>query len=427
MGAVLPISTVETSEGSWTPMPEGGWLWAIGLRSSGANAIRLRVQGLEAVEGAELVVYDSERPDDCLGPVVASLRTAEGLWTPSVGGDEVLVEVFVPDSEHPRPGQHSWTIDAILYEYRGSWGAGGSGGIDEMGCHLDVSCYPQWELHANGVGRMTYIANGLGWNCSGAMLNRVSVDFTPLFMTANHCQVGPANGGTVQVFWFFETDMCNGIIPPLGSVPRTMGATPLVSDPDTDYRLLGLLGEIPGGLTYLGWDSAYWSLGSDGIGIHHPDGAHKRISFGVKLANHTNCVNAQAWRVRFSEGDGRLEGGSSGSPILDTAGRVRGVASCGPEFPDCEGDELVSFGRFDRAYDRLHPFLNPTDPIYVRTFAAGPQLGTYENPFNSLAEGVFAVKAGSTIHFYPGDYSAEMTISKPLTLRTLGGTVTLGG
>lgn len=58
----------------------------------------------------------------------------------------------------------------------------------------------------------------------------------------------------------------------------------------------------------------------------------------------------------------------------------------------------------------------------------GPtQNGLYETPFETLAQGINAVPAGGAIIFKAtGSSSETMTISKPMTLNTIGGTATIG-
>jgi hypothetical protein len=63
-------------------------------------------------------------------------------------------------------------------------------------------------------------------------------------------------------------------------------------------------------------------------------------------------------------------------------------------------------------------------------FKNSPQLGTYPNPFQTLAQGVAAVPNGETIAFkaivQPSASQETMTISKPMNLIAVGGPATIG-
>jgi len=55
-----------------------------------------------------------------------------------------------------------------------------------------------------------------------------------------------------------------------------------------------------------------------------------------------------------------------------------------------------------------------------------PQIGTYLQPFSTLAQGTNAVASGGTISIKPGHSPETMTISKPMTITAFGGAATIG-
>ncbi len=55
-----------------------------------------------------------------------------------------------------------------------------------------------------------------------------------------------------------------------------------------------------------------------------------------------------------------------------------------------------------------------------------PQLGTFANPFSTIAQGVSAVASGGTISIKPGTSAETLTISKPMKLTAVGGIATIG-
>jgi hypothetical protein len=56
----------------------------------------------------------------------------------------------------------------------------------------------------------------------------------------------------------------------------------------------------------------------------------------------------------------------------------------------------------------------------------GFESGSFANPFNTLAEGLNAVPHGGMLNIKPGSSSETATISKRMTIRAVGGPVTLG-
>jgi hypothetical protein len=88
-----------------------------------------------------------------------------------------------------------------------------------------------------------------------------------------------AEARSVQVFWFYQSSVCNGAPRNLREVPTTVGATYLTSGSLElgDYSLLRLNGSLPNGVTFSGWSEVDPEIGAEVTGIHHPTGDYKRI------------------------------------------------------------------------------------------------------------------------------------------------------
>lgn len=77
----------------------------------------------------------------------------------------------------------------------------------------------------------------------------------------------------------------------------------------------------------------------------------------------------------------------------------------------------------------LHDFCSEltSNVIWVEFDYPGPwQYGSFYLPFNTLAEALVAAPSGGTVGIKAGSSSETMTISKEVTLRACGGTVTIG-
>lgn len=434
VGVVQDLSLSSAQDGRWLQLDDGAWLWAISFRAPGARAIRLRIPDWRPPCGAHLHFYNANDPTESFGPITGSYPTSGGtLWTPIIFSDEVRLEYYLP-----RPLDHvapEWqiTVNGLLNHYAPIPRGGGVG--TPVCCHLDATCSPAWSDEADGVGAIFRTDDALGFFCSGGMLNRVggADDFTPLFCTATHCGINASNVANTIIVWFYESQTCGGNDPPRwADLPQTPAATVLAQDVTTDWTLLGLrsIGDVPGGVTYLGWTSGTLANGSSVTGIHHPAGSYKRISFGSKVDNNGVCTTGSSYyQVTWSSGT--TEGGSSGSPLLDSNGRVRGTLNCGPSPncpPSCVANPITDkYGRLDQAFGFVEPWLNPVDPIFVSGGYSGVERGTITEPFNTVTEGVYAVISGSEVFIASGSYDETLIIDKPMTLNTLlGGTVTIG-
>ena len=64
--------------------------------------------------------------------------------------------------------------------------------------------------------------------------------------------------------------------------------------------------------------------------------------------------------------------------------------------------------------------------VWVDFSFTGTQFGTETNPFQTLAAGVAAASNQAIVDIKPGTVDEAPTIVKPLTMRAVGGTVTLG-
>ena len=108
------------------------------------------------------------------------------------------------------------------------------------------------------------------------------------------------------------------------------GATLLAHHYESDFALLRLQEDIPESyeVHYAGWDAS-GNTPSTPVGIHHPSGDIKKISFDYNNASNSgNYWDVDSWD------DGTTEPGSSGSPLFDgnnhrIIGQLYGgVASC---------------------------------------------------------------------------------------------------
>jgi len=355
---------VRVASGRWDPIPGKGWLWRIDLVSTRASAVRVHVTGANLAEGAQLLVYTPETTAQIFGPFTGRGPAADGeFWSPPIVGERLRVEYFVPgDVTGKAPNETPFGIDQLLHYYRDPTSDSGARSPGENAplegnCHNDVTCFPAWASLTHAVARIDYVSGGNGFQCTGQLMNDLNGDLTPYFLTANHCISAASEANSAVLYWDYQTSVCNGAVPPLGSVPTSSFCTLLSNNAASDYSLLMVEGTLPGGRFWSGWESGGQADGQAMAGIHHPDGAYKRISFGNK-SSVTNCGGAN--HIRSNWTSGVTEGGSSGSGLYRTDNqRLTGQLHCGPSFCGAPAASLNDdYGAFSVTYPNISALLN---------------------------------------------------------------------
>ena len=356
--------------GTWETLADGSRLWRLRLSSPGATSLNLRFGRFELPEGAELWFYDPARTT-VQGPYGRSQRNPEGeLWTAMVSGDEAVVELLLPAAVAQAP------VELEISSVQRGFRPVGAAFTKQGSCNNDVIC-PEGDPYRDQIRAVAwYSVNGIGL-CSGTLMNNTAVDFTPYFLTADHCRVGSGNAGSMVVYWNFESPTC-GQLSGGSLADNQSGALFRAGDEGSDFTLVELL-EMPSAdfhVYYAGWD-ATTSVPTGVVGIHHPNLDEKAISFDDDLLL---IEDSSYWRVG-AWNDGTTEPGSSGSCLFrqDTK-RCIGTLTGG--FASCsEPGEYDVYGRMSAHWDgpnkasRLRDWLDPTASGLLAMAGADPASG----------------------------------------------------
>lgn len=346
----------------------GKRIWRVALRSAGARGIRVHFHDFTAGQG-EVWIY-ARASSDPRHAVIAGPYTDRGLfhdgefWSATIGSDKVIIEYDVKASVPSSSTSPPFRMDAISHQ----WTAGSPALNDSAApCELDVSCYAGYAQNAAGVVQYSFLDDSGGaFLCSGSLLNTTSS--LPYMLTAHHCVSTDSEARSVEASFLYQTPTCNGTPPDISTVPKIEGARYIVGAgvAQGDYSLLLLNGAAPAGTTLLGWTTAEPNFGERVVGIHHPQGSWKRISFGSRTGDTDVSVNGviapanMYYQIDFTQGI--IEPGSSGSPLFNSSGQIVGIAASSPDIPAstsaCNLKPFVAtYGRFSDAYPALKPYL----------------------------------------------------------------------
>ena len=367
------------ASGEWDTTPEGGRIWRMAIHSPGSRGMRVEFSSF-AVGAGRVWVHDGTHS---AGPYTGRGLFDDGhFWSGAVFANSAIVE-YEPAADAPAELEPPFEIRAITHQARTALDA--TAGTDDPAdyCELDVNCFADWKPAMSSVGQISVVDQGDEVLCSGSLVATRDNSFKPYFLTAGHCVTNEAAARTVQAYWTYQTPACGGAPPASRSTSlKSAAGAHLVSyggAADGDFSLI-LLSDVPAGTTFAGWDIEDPPLFTDLTGIHHPSGSWKRISFGNRVGDVTKEVDGQTAAaslfLQVAWQKGRVEHGSSGSPLFSSPGVIVGSLSYGPVFEDgtvCSvNPSIAGYSRFSNTYAHVKDYLEnvPADLVV----AAQPNL-----------------------------------------------------
>ena len=333
--------------------------YLLGIQSRGAFGIGINFSQFFLSQNAKLYIYDFEQTYYIGSFTSLNNKDSEVLSTSIVKSDHVIIELTVPRNEIKNIKLHTNSIIHDSTDILNYYNNSSSNSRED--CNINVICSEgdDWRDQINGAVR---VSMGAGL-CSASIINNTENDRTPYILFADHCLSGSPNN--YVVYFNYQSTSCNGTS---GSLNQSISGTNLLYQEDinsgADIALLRLTSDIPDSYNpyYVGW-SVSSNPPNEAIGIHHPGGDIKKISFTNDNVS-AGGSGANYWEFQYDLG--RVIPGSSGSPFFNEDKRQVGVASyiytnyCDPS-PDCYCDQQYShgYGRIDRAWSGLSNYLDP--------------------------------------------------------------------
>jgi hypothetical protein len=389
-----PTVAIDLSGGVASTAATGDLIWGAEVRVEGAHRLRLHLSAVDLPAGSLLWVYNDR--EERVGPLaVEQLEYASELWTPSVAGPVIRLEMLVPVDQRDTGG--SFIIDRVLeilpLDPTGRPLKGLS--VTETGtsCLVDAQCVGSGTFGPinnvqQAIALVRFVEGGSSFQCTGGLLADTDSQSTiPYLLTANHCISKQSVANTVIAYFDYYAGNCPGPIPDLGDLPRTLGSTLLAtgnSSSSSDFTLLRL-DSLPAGRFLLGWDHSQSTIsnGKDLHRISHPSGMVQHYTRSHVNTSAPLCQSAGGSvlsRSRFiystlEEGD--TQGGSSGAPAILGNGKVVGQLSggCG-DGPLCDPSVSPVDGAFFKTWDQVKDFLDPTQKFTLTVTKTGNGSGT---------------------------------------------------
>jgi len=434
------------TSGTWENIGTGEKICRLKLVCEGALALKMQFDKFYLPEGCELFLYNEEK-SHVLGAYTSNNNYEAGVFsTELVKGDAIILEYYEPQEITTSPLLH---ISDIAYAYRNV--SFMFGNTDDFGdsdyCQVNINCSPEgnnWQDEKRGVARILYKDGSYWYWCTGSLVNNTLEDGTPYFLTADHCGGSASTSDRNQWIFYFNYESTGCSTP--GSSPgynsKTGASLRARGDIDggSDFQLVRINGTIPAyyNVYYNGWDRS-GSSSSSGVGIHHPSGDIKKIStYSSTLTSATwngsgyiGATNAH-WRTSWiatTNGHGVSEGGSSGSPIFNSAGRVLGTLTGGSS--SCSTPYWDLYGKFSYHWQsnggssayQLEPWLDPNNSGV--TYLDGWDPNDSNPPVADFEADITITAIGQTVSF--SDLSIEGPTSwswsfSPSTVTYVSGT-----
>ena len=386
IGALIRFSALDASLLSETPRrvgpgllrstPDGGFVWAAAIWSEGAGALRVHVRGLDLPDDADLFFMNDA--GQAFGPYSKKGPNGDGdFWTNTVLGSTgvVLLRHYGPNGAADLKGISFSIADAghVSQQFANNL----SFGIrPETFCSFNVPCIENATCHSgtpadaakSAVALMQWVSGGFIYTCTGGLIADMdSSSQIPYFLTAHHCISRAKDAGNAELYFQF-TLPCGSTNCPAQTTPggiQRLGTTIVATGTGGDFTLLKMNLTPPAGSTFLGWNSAPVAFDASSpklYRISHPAWAPQAYSDQHVDVNVGTCTGwPRGERIYSHDDTGGTEGGSSGSPVVNSASQIVGQLSgaCGTNVADdCDTTNNATVdGAFAFYYPTVQPFL----------------------------------------------------------------------
>ncbi len=381
--APIPVNFSLDNAGEWTELEDGSRLWRLKVHAEGALALAALYDEFYLPPGARLYMYSEDGRQQRGAYTFQSNRPSQKFLTGFIKGPTAIIEYYEPLAVRGQGRLHVFRMDyAYDKEKLSSFerelepasllnlGFGTS-----FDCHKNTAC-PEgaaWATQSRGICRVVMVLEeGTGY-CTGSLVNNTAEDGRPFVLSAFHCQDGYT---PIYDMWRFDFAYESAECPNPENEPTfnaVLGCERRAGRRENDFLLLEANSVLPSSynLYFNGWNRQAGAPQSGAI-LHHPRGDIKKIAFYTEPATVYNgelmwseqLTTPANHHIDVTYSDGTFEIGSSGSPLFDSEGLIRGQMHGG--FNGCDEVTRAFFGRLHLSWEgggteatRLSDWLDP--------------------------------------------------------------------
>ncbi|MES1240075.1 MAG: serine protease [Acidobacteriota bacterium] len=383
----VAVDFTRANVGATRATNDGGFVWTASVKVAGATALRLHLTGVDLPAGAEMYVYNLA--GQAFGPYTGRGPLGNGeVHTNTVFGQELLVQVHSPADADSAPrmtiaevGVMGERFVAPRYGEKGFFDDGMKGLIGQASnlcatnanCVVNAACQssPVVATAKDAIAGLLFQSGASFYICTGGLIaDTVTATVIPYLLTAHHCISSSGEAASLETYFDYETTCSNpNCTQPYNNAGDTVGSTIKASGSTSDYTLVQLAStpvSTDGITTYLGWLSTPVA-NTNNLGLYrisHPKGSPQAYSEGVVDTSKGTCRTLNRGNFIYSRDTvGATEGGSSGSPVVNSAGQIVGqlYGACGTDVNNvCNAAANATVdGAFAVSYPNLAAFLNP--------------------------------------------------------------------
>lgn len=358
----FPVEYPLGERGAMTGKSDGSVVRSVEFTCENATSMGVLFSRLSLEEGDTLYLVSE---NDFLGPITKSSGfVTENVLLPFLQGNRLIVEFKTRN----RGSLRSVVIGTVGSSFRA---LPNGNSMSEDVCSLHAASHPLLSKVKQSVCALIYYEDYSFYYASGSLINNTSGDGTPYVLTAEHTIGSEAVAKTSVAFFNYESPHGRSDIrgPMEFFIP---GSTLISFNSNLDLSLLRLpsLPRRDFRPYMAGW-SRESSPHAPFYGIHHPSGTCKRVSIEndaispqtLEVEGYTYAPYAH-WNVKRWD-VGTTEGGSSGSPLLDSNLRIVGALTSGSS--TCLSPVSDDYYRLSVAWDyssapaaQLKYWLDPT-------------------------------------------------------------------
>jgi hypothetical protein len=356
-----------------TQLTKAGVTWTGAAESAAATAMRIHFTSFNLPPKTELYIYNLS--GEAFGPYTGTGPLGTGdFWSNTVSGPMVAIQLHHAGSAESLQSV-SFEIAELghigpkfLRPFMQSQAKAAEWCQENADCVEDATCYNVSAINnaKDAVAMMEWVQGAWIYMCSGGLVADTIASETPYFLTANHCLSSSKAAESLECYFQYATTSCGQNCSTVQAGIPTLGASVLETGKKGDYSLLLLNEAPPSGSYFLGWNPTpvAYTGGTYLYRVSHPSGSPQAYSEHIVDDTTDPCGGwPRGYWIYSQDVVGATEGGSSGSPVLNSDGEIVGqlTGGCGYNLDDVcdyESNRTVD-GAFASYYSAVEPWLNP--------------------------------------------------------------------